>query len=504
MACCPSAAAITSAIDVVNAERVTVKDVCFVYTNSDTQGRMGTHAFDLVLPPLGITYLSAILEKLEYDVEILDANALLLDDEETLARLQGRFRIVGFYCHTQNHHKIVELSTKLKNSDGDAPIIIIGGPHPTALGTAAIAGYPDIDAAVSGEGEQTIAELVPALLNRESLDGILGVIHRRDDGETVFNGVRPFVEDLDSLPMPAWHLLPMSLYRNLIETDGRRVLHVMGSRGCPADCNYCFSTKMWSSKVRWHSPGRVLAEIDHLRETYGIRFFQFLDDNFTMSLNRMRTLVPAFRERAIQWCCSTRIDLLGEEAIKLLREGRVHHVAIGIESVNDRLLKVLNKGVTREQTEETIELCERHRVPVLGMFILGIPGETEVEARESMEFALSHKFFFAVFSHMTFYPGTNFWQKHHDNPGLIRDFEHFCLSKRFTFVEPGRSQEELEALMAEANRRFYLRPRLVVRMMWLMLRNPTKWFQVGLGMMRALFGLLRPGGSKDKPALEGN
>ncbi len=145
--------------------------VCFVNIFSNTQGRLGTHEFDLILPPLGICYLASVLEQQKYSVGIVDGNAELLSDDQLLERVQGKAKIVGIYCHTQNFYKVLEIAERLKAHTPETKVII-GGPHPTALPAESVQGV--IDAVVFGEGELTIVELVPKLLNNESLEGVRG------------------------------------------------------------------------------------------------------------------------------------------------------------------------------------------------------------------------------------------------------------------------------------------------------------------------------------------
>ncbi len=467
-----------------------MEDICLVYTRTSQQGRLGTHAFDLVLPPLGLAYLAAVLEREGFSVRILDAFAEGLSTEETFERLENRFRMVGFYCHTQNYPAIVNMAKHLKAS-AHPPHIVIGGPHATALPRECLTGNDAIDSLVYGEGELTIVELAGRVLQGRDLRGVRGIYYKQD-GEIAAAPPRPRIGDLDSLPMPAWHLFPMKRYHHsFVEADGKPSLHVMGSRGCFSDCNYCHSTKMWGGQVRWHSPERVLAEIDHLRENYGIRYFQFFDDVFTIDPERLKRLMPEFRRRGLSdnWSCSTRIDLLNEEVVRDLKSGGVHHVAIGMETVNDRLLEVINKHVTKKQTLETIALCDKHDLPVLGMFILGLPTETREETLETLEFARNSNLMLAIFSFFTPYPGTNFWHQLKDSPDLTRDFSKYNLSQNFSYVEKHRSREELQGLMRRAYLDFYLRPRVMFSLTKLMLKNPSKLLETAGGFAAALYSL---------------
>lgn len=467
-----------------------LRDVCLVSTNTDTQGRLGTHVFDLVLPTLGLAYIGAVLERDGRTVDVIDAAAEGLSFEETVQRLIGRYKIVGFYCHTQNFPMISAMSERLKAEEAP-PHIMIGGPHATALPSQCMTDGPHIDSLVFGEGEETASELVSRVLDGQSLESVRG-LHYREDDQVHANPARGQIEDLDTLPMPAWHLFPMELYHHsYIETDGKRSLHIMGSRGCFSDCNYCHSTKMWGPRVRWHSTDRVLAEIDHLNAHYGIEYFQFFDDVFSMDRNRLHVLMPEFRKRNMQnnWSCSTRIDLLNEDVIKDLKFGGAHHIAIGIETVNDRLLKVINKSVTKAQTEDVITKCAEHKLPVMGMFIIGLPSETTEECQETLDFVKNHRLKIAVFSFLTVYPGTNFWHLLKDSPDLDRDFSNYNLSQNFTYIEKHRSPEELRGLMRKAYLSFYLKPRVIAGLAKIALRNPRMLPEIGAGFATAFANL---------------
>jgi anaerobic magnesium-protoporphyrin IX monomethyl ester cyclase len=467
-----------------------LRDVCLVSTNTDTQGRLGTHVFDLVLPTLGLAYIGAVLERDGHTVDVIDAAAEGLDFEQTLGRISGRYKVVGFYCHTQNFPMIAAMSKRLKACDSP-PHIMIGGPHATALPRQCLIDGEHIDSLVFGEGEDTAAELVARVLDGQSLEGVRGLYYR-GEGAIHENPPRGQIEDLDSLPMPAWHLFPMERYHHsYIETDGKRSLHIMGSRGCFSDCNYCHSTKMWGPKVRWHSTERVLAEIDHLNAHYGIEYFQFFDDVFTMDRDRLKVLMPEFNKRGMSdsWSCSTRIDLLNENIIKDLKFGGAHHIAIGIETVNDRLLKVINKHVTKAQTTSVITLCAEHKLPVMGMFIIGLPTETAEECQETLDFVKTHRLKIAVFSFLTVYPGTNFWHLLKDSPDLDRDFSKYNLSQNFTYIEKHRSPEELRGLMRKAYLSFYLKPRVMAGLAKIALRNPRMLPTIGVGFATAFANL---------------
>jgi anaerobic magnesium-protoporphyrin IX monomethyl ester cyclase len=466
-------------------------DVCLVYLRTSQQGRLGTHAFDLVLPPLGLAMLAAVLEKRGFSVRVLDAFAEELTEEQTFARLRDQYRVVGFYCHTQNIPAIVRLARRLKAGD-KPPYVIIGGPHANAMPAECLRDGPDIDAVGIGEGEATIVELVDCLLEGKDLSRVNGIYYRGSDGRILTTGAREPIQDLDGLPFPAWHLLPMNRYRSFIEAEGRKIIHIMGSRGCFNDCNYCYSTKMWGPKVRWHSAERTLQEMDFLKKHYGIEVFQFFDDNFTLDPRRLKVLMEEFRRRELKdkWVCSTRIDLLNEEAVRQLKHGGVHHVAIGMETVNDRLLKVINKNVTKRQTLRTMELCNKYGVRVMGMFIIGLPTETRAETMETIDFVRKSKLHLAVFSHLTVYPGTNFWPMLKDSPYLEKDFSRYSLAKNITYIEPGRSLEEIEALTREAYLAFYLKPRVILHFAWVLLKNPRQLWSALLGFSTVLYTLL--------------
>lgn len=465
-------------------------DVCLVYTRVNAQGRLGTRMFDLVFPPLGLGYIAAVLEQAGYTVRIVDGFAEGLTDDEVFDRIDNRDRIVGFYAHTANFPAIVNLARRLKASRRP-PHVIVGGPHATAMTLDCLAGNDVIDAVAFGEGEMTALELVGCLLEGRPLAGVRGSAYRDQSGRPVKNPPRELVADLDTLPMPAWHLFPMDRYRDFIESGGRRVVHVISSRGCFSDCNYCHSTKMWGPTVRYHSIARVLREIEALRGRHGVRFIRFFDDIFTADAQRVKTLTGHFRRMKLRWCCSTRIDLLNEEIILDLKKGGNRFVAIGLETINDRLLKVINKHTTREETVRKLELCRKHGLKVMGLFILGLPTETREESLETIEFVRRWPFFFAVFSMFTPYPGTNFWHMLKDSPYIEKDFSKYAHSRNFNFIEGHRSAQELRELLRQAYLGFYLKPRVALTMATLILSRPGELIRAAWALLTVLATLLR-------------
>lgn len=283
--------------------------------------------------------------------------------------------------------------------------VVCGGCHPT-INPEEILSSADVDFVVRGEGEQTFYELLLSLkahkVNYRDIDGL-----SFKEGRTVIhNKNRLFIQDLDDIPLPARERL---LHVETYSPD--QLSMVMSSRGCPYSCGYCDSKSIWRRKVRFRSIQNVIDEIVVLREKYGIRNITFMDDSFTLDSKRVEKLCLALIEQNINitWSCLTRVDMVSDKIISLMKKAGCTKVDVGIESGNERILRLIDKKITLEQVRAAVQILRRHGMFWSGFFMFGFPTETENEVLDTLSFMKELKPDWANISIFSPYQGTKLY-----------------------------------------------------------------------------------------------
>lgn len=419
-------------------------------------------------PPLGLASIAAVLEKNNYPVEILDANTLQLSEIETVKKVKNAY-IVGITAMTPHINSAIRIAKGIKQNNPDI-IVTMGGPHVTILPQETLANVPEIDIIVRGEGEETIVELYDALENRKPLDSVRGITYR-DGGYIKSTQAREPIIDLNALPFPAYHLLPINLYK-LHPPHGRRhpYMAMMTSRGCPYKCIYC-SKPIFGSKFRAQSPERTVDEIEYLNKKFGIKEIIFYDDSFTLDKNRIMQLTEDIKNRGLEiaWTCETRVNLVNEELLKNMKNAGCYLIAYGIESGSQMILNELRKGIALDQVTDAINITHKAGIQTVGYFMMGSPEETPETIRQTIDFAKKQQLDFAQFSVTIPFPGTDLYKLYLKEGSTSQinwdDFIYANLesSSAPVFETDLLSREELIRWNAKAYREFYLRLSYILR-----------------------------------------
>jgi len=262
-----------------------------------------------IMPPLGVAWLAAVLEQDGHEVKVLDAHAERLDVEAVTPwiRARGPFELLGITATTPLIGNALEIARRLKQMWPHA-CVVLGGVHPTVL-PVEVLGEPAVDLVVRGEGENTLREIAA----EKPWETIQGISYRRQ-GQVVHNPDRELIRDLDSLPLPAYHLLPMDKYRPAAGAAKRTpATSVLATRGCPGRCTFCY--RIFGDRLRFRSGAKVAEEVKLLQERYGIREICFYDDTFTAVKREVRAFCQAVVDGKMDltWSCFTRIDAFHEE-----------------------------------------------------------------------------------------------------------------------------------------------------------------------------------------------
>ncbi|MDQ7827032.1 MAG: radical SAM protein [Candidatus Eremiobacteraeota bacterium] len=410
--------------------------------------------------PLGICYLGAVLERERIDVVLLDAAAERLSHEEVLefVRKHG-IDVVGITSTTNGFFRAVGLARVLKEYGGASFPVMLGGPHVTDMPHHAMS-FECFDYGVMGEGEETIVELLSVIAGKRAAAETEGIIYHEED-KVVFTPKRPLIQDLDTIPFPARHLLKnLDVYHSLlVDVKYLPKMSIVANRGCPFRCIFC-STASMGKKYRMPSPERYLEEIDLLKEQYGVREIFFVGSTFTASREHTDHFCDMLLSRGtnVAWTASTRVDVVDKELLVKMKKAGCWMVRLGIESGNDEVIRFIRKAITRERVREVAKMCDEIGMHAKGFFMLGHLPDTKETIDDTIAFALSLPLTEVTVQLNTPLPGT----PQYDLAPLYGSFKAGEFSE-FNFFEPvfvpkGLTKEYLVRKQRELYRRFYLKP----------------------------------------------
>ncbi len=382
------------------------------------------------------------------------------------------------------------------------------GTHVSPAPTETLKAFPALDFVLRGEPEETIRELVDTLetiraaetvddpraiatwiQHPKALAEVKGIAYRRD-GQVVLNPDRPFIEDLDTLPIPRHELLPLSRYK--LPIVGDRYTFVVTSRGCPAGCRFCIKHVTYQNTFRLRSPEHIMKEVRKL-VALGTTNIHFEADLFTLNREQVMGLCNAILDEGIKirWTCNSRVDFVDEELLQLMARSGCWMVAWGIESGSPEILGRVNKGIDPERVSRSLRAAKAAGIRNYGYFIIGLPGETEETIDQTIAFSKALPLDFALFHIAVPYPGTPLWFEALENGWLrVSRWEDFDMYNDCVLEYPGLSAEQLQAAARRAAREWALRP----GPMWTFvkeLRNLStlrQWLQIGMRHLSWIVG----------------
>ncbi|MBD3164418.1 radical SAM protein [Candidatus Woesearchaeota archaeon] len=360
-------------------------------------------------PPLGIAILASVLEEKGYDVEILDSFALGLDKKQiTDYVVSENPTVIGISSVTANYPESIQLINSIKRVNPDI-IIIYGGPHVTIMPETVIK-FKSINYAVLGEAEETIVELLDFILkSKGQLGKIKGIAYRDNNGHVKINQARDFIKDINKLPMPAYHLLPMNHYRSYGWLDlGRKFCSMITSRGCPFQCTYCTSSNIFGYRWRYRSPEKVMEEIRLLYDKYKVRHIYFQDDEFTVNHDRVMKICDMIIDQKLDlvWECLTRVSHVDEPLLRKMSEAGCRSILFGIECGYQEGIDKINKKITLKQAVDAVNLSKNYGISPKVTFMMGFPWEGEKEIKKTIRFAKKLKADLTFFNTLNPYPHT--------------------------------------------------------------------------------------------------
>ena len=378
--------------------------------------------------PLGLCYIAGVLEENGFNVLVYNAdfkartglsqasemtanygnylqileniNHPLWKEVETVITQQSP-DIVGISATTAQYGSALNVSKLVKNFNPDIPVVW-GGVHPTILPDEVI-NNGHVDIVVRGEGEYTFLDLIQ---NLERLDRVQGITYMQN-GKVTHNPNRPLINNLDELPFPARHLI-LGKEDYLPHAFG----NIFATRGCPYNCIFCASSKIWTKRVRYRSPENVVNEIKQIKKNFKTHHFCFEDDSFTLNKEFVKAVCELLinEKLDIKWSAETRADLVSDDLIRMMKSAGCEAITIGVESGDEETLKKIKKGITIEQIKLSKKILKENRIRFFGaFFMVGFPWEGEKEINKTILLMKELDPYTAFFSIATPYAGTELY-----------------------------------------------------------------------------------------------
>lgn len=372
---------------------------------------------NFVIPQIGLAYVAAMLEN-EHDVKIIDCAA------ENLSHIKLR------KLFENNKPDICIINTAIPSIKSDLTVsdylkdidkeicTIYMGPAATTL-TETVANYQNVDFVMVSEPEYTILELINYLDGSvDNLADIKGIAFS-ENNKIILTEIRPLIENLDDLPFPAHHLLPLD--KCFLPTVKRRPFtSILSSRGCPYQCIYCYMPRM-GKKFRSRSANNVIDEVELVVKKMGIKQIMFRDDVFTLDKKRVIDICKEIIARDIDiiWHCESRPDNINFEVLKIMKSAGCHLIIFGVETADEKILENIKKNLSIDKINQAFRWCDEVGIDTGAHFIFGLPGETKETIEKTIEYAKKLEARYASFNVATPYPGTEFfdWLKER---GLIK------------------------------------------------------------------------------------
>jgi radical SAM superfamily enzyme YgiQ (UPF0313 family) len=406
-------------------------------------------------PPLGLCYIQACLDKAGYtESKIVD----LYGSYEEIEKIFNDYKpdAVGIACFTTNRNSSYKLADIAKKSNPNIKTFL-GGPHATFMWEQIMNNYPNVDFIVIGEAEITAVELIKALDKNLPLKDVKGIVFR-EDGKTIKTEQRQLICNLDDLPFPSYRDIELKKYAIPCPptvTTKEVKANIVSSRGCYGNCTFC-STKIFWGNWRARTAKNVVDEIEWLYNTQNVRFFSFSDDIFTTSIERVNEICKDIVARGlkIRWFCETRVNNVSLELFENMKKAGCYLVQFGVESGSEKILKSINKNVTRDQIINAFKLAKQAGLQTEILIMVGNQGEDWSTIKETEELFTHIDADILVISITHVFPATKLYELAKENKLIDDDF--WLTDKKIPEYTVDNSVSELMKMRLDVVKKFYM------------------------------------------------
>lgn len=434
-------------------------------------------------PSGALILIGTLLIHKGYEVMIVHMTADKIDPKGIIEKIKYfRPQVVGITVNTYQTKSVKVISKAIKDTNKDI-IIVIGGPHPSALKLDIFKHFPDVDIVVYGEGEQTFLEL----LQDKELKDILGICYRYR-----INPSRPYAEDLDYIPLPNLDLIGgIERFMGAPPTEARPSMFIMASRGCPFHCTFC-NKSVWGSRVRFRKPEAIIREIEWLHNKYGVREIFFQDDTFNLNRQWVEDILNAIIKlglnKRIYFKAPFRADenLVDRRLLSLCAQANFKVIFYGVESGNQEVLDHMKKGLTISEIKRAFRLTHQAGIKTQASFMIGNIGETRQTIKQSIALIKDLKPDYVDFAIAIPFPATEFRENLQEKGHLLeQDYDLYGPNKTLIRTDNLSAQDLLslyqKATMAVRDKRLILKQG-IKRLLRLstfeeIITNPKKFFK---------------------------
>ena len=463
-----------------------------LFTNTCYQQRVEYTSLISVVPPLELATCAALVRRdlPGVHVDLLDANVLGLSDADVARRVRDLDPdVVVFWASTFAINSVRDIVATL--SQGPAPRLVLTGSHGSALPERSFEEIPGLDVIVRGEPEWTVLELLRAWHSGGELEQVQGIHARVGDSlRLVATPDRAACLDLDELPVPARDLLPNHRYSAPWST---RVTALRTTRGCPGACRFCDSHLMVGRNTRTRSPVAVVNEMDDCAKAYGTDYFAILDHTFTARRDFVEQvcegILSRWSLRGVRWVCNTRVDMLSDDLVVLMRRAGCLQIGLGIESADNARLSQVKKNITEDQIRSAIQRLKLHGIIAMGYTIIGFPDDDADKIARTKAKILDLDPHTLQLSFATPLPGTGLRDDCLAQDRILSDdWDDYVFLRKSIIRNDTLAPEEIEAMRRDIVKSFFLRPgKLASLALFLATRarpNTTATFQASMKVLR--------------------
>jgi len=414
--------------------------------------------------PLSLAIIAAILRNNGFTVQLKDCS----NDGISFEKLKSIIRdfkpsLIVANTATPSITSDLKIANLAKEIDKNIKTVFFGI-HVTVLNETVFKKNSAVELIANGEPEYTIRDLALALRDKHSINNVKGLSFR-ENNQIIHNEKRPFIDNLDELPYPAWDLVNINGYR--LPITGRPFLLLLTGRGCSYRCKICAAGAFYGKKSRLRSPKRIVDEIKYVRDRFGINDFFFWSEDAISDREHIHKISQSIINEApgIRWVCSGRVDIVDEELLGVMKKSGCWMIGYGVESGSQKVLDLMRKNITIKDIERAVTLTKQAGIEITGHVIVGYPGETKNDVLDTIKLIKRLDMEYIQVYCCVPYPGSPLYNELR-NKDLLKHCDWSMYSQTQSVINTEYlSPQEVMALRSKIIKSFYFNPRRMIKML---------------------------------------